>query len=143
MIHAQVLQSRHRLCFRACGGFQFLIEINRFLLFIFDRGFFVLQRVMKGNIFVADVCPLFIDRPVFFIVMLYAAGDLAGSLEAQYRLNPVRLSMDLATFPVATKDMANMMGLDVGRPYRPTLPSDEKTMSAMRREMLAAGLLKE
>ena len=73
----------------------------------------------------------------------FMAGDIAGSLEAQYRLNPVRLSMDLASFPVATKDMANMMGLDVGDPFRPSLPSDEKTMAAMRREMVAAGLLKE
>lgn len=73
----------------------------------------------------------------------FVAGDIQGSLEAQYRLNPVRLSMDLASFPVATKDMANMMGLDVGVPYLPSLPSDEKTMAAMRREMVAAGLLKE
>ena len=73
----------------------------------------------------------------------FVAGDVAGSLEAQYRLNPVRLSMDLASFPVATKDMANMMGLNIGLPYRPTLPSDEKTVAAMRREMIAAGLLKE
>ena len=73
----------------------------------------------------------------------YVAGDLAGSLEAQYRLNPVRLSMDLASFPVSTKDMANMMGLDVGLPYRPSLPSEEKVIAAMRKEMVEAGLLKE
>lgn len=73
----------------------------------------------------------------------YVAGDIAGSLEAQYRLNPVRLSMDLASFPVATKDMANMMGLDVGAPFRPSLPSDEKTMAAMRNEMKKANLLKD
>ena len=73
----------------------------------------------------------------------FVAGDLAGSLEAQYRLNPVRLSMDLASFPVSTKDMANMMGLDVGLPYRPSLPSAEKVIAAMRKEMGEAGLLKE
>lgn len=72
----------------------------------------------------------------------FVAGDIQGSLEAQYRLNPVRLSMDLASFPVATKDMANMMGLDVGVPYLPSLPSDEKTIAAMRKEMISAGLLK-
>ena len=72
----------------------------------------------------------------------FIAGDIQGSLEAQFRLNPVRLSMDLASFPVATKDMANMMGLDVGAPFLPSLPSDEKTMAAMRKEMIGAGLLK-
>lgn len=49
----------------------------------------------------------------------YAAGDREGSLEAQYKLNPVRLSMDGASFPVATKDMANLRGLNVGCPYTP------------------------
>ena len=73
----------------------------------------------------------------------FVEGDLAGSLEAQYRLNPVRLSMDLASFPVSTKDMANMMGLNVGLPYRPSLPSDEKVIAAMRKEMVAASLLEE
>ncbi len=72
----------------------------------------------------------------------FVTGDIQGSLEAQFRLNPVRLSMDLASFPVATKDMANMMGLDVGAPFLPSLPSDEKTMAAMRKEMIEAGLLK-
>ena len=40
----------------------------------------------------------------------YIAGDLKGSLEAQFKLNPVRLSMDGASFPVAAKDMANLRG---------------------------------
>lgn len=71
----------------------------------------------------------------------FVAGDLAGALEAQYRLNPVRLSMDLASFPVATKDMANMMGLDVGVPFLPSLPSEQKVVDAMRAEMVRAGLL--
>ena len=73
----------------------------------------------------------------------FIAGDLSGSLEAQFRLNPVRLSMDLASFPVATKDMANMMGLDVGVPFRPTLPSKGKVLEAMKNEMIKADLLKD
>ena len=40
----------------------------------------------------------------------FAAGDLSGSLEAQFKLNPVRLSMDAASFPVEAKDMANLRG---------------------------------
>ena len=53
------------------------------------------------------------------------AGDIKGSLEAQFKLNPVRLSMDAASFPVAAKDMANLVGRDVGVPYRPNLPTPE------------------
>ena len=55
----------------------------------------------------------------------FIAGDIKGSLEAQFKLNPVRLSMDAASFPVAAKDMANPVGRDVGVPYRPNLPTPE------------------
>ena len=55
----------------------------------------------------------------------YIAGDLKGSLEAQFKLNPVRLSMDGASFPVAAKDMANLRGREIGDPYKPNLPTPE------------------
>ena len=72
----------------------------------------------------------------------YVAGDLEGSLEAQFKLNPVRLAMDPASFPVAAKDMATMRGRDVGVPYLPTMPTPEgATKEGFRRTMTEAGLL--
>ncbi len=72
----------------------------------------------------------------------YIAGDLAGALEAQFKLNPIRLSMDAASFPVATKDMANLCGQDVGRPYAPNLPTPEgPALAKMRHELSRAGLI--
>lgn len=71
----------------------------------------------------------------------YAAGDMEGSLEAQYKLNPVRLSMDGASFPVATKDMANLRGLNVGGPYTPNKLTQGPVLEKMRTEMAKAGLL--
>ena len=72
----------------------------------------------------------------------YAAGDLAGSLEAQFKLNPVRLSMDAASFPVAAKDMAALRGRQVGAPYLPTLPTPEgPARQGFIQTMTAAGLL--
>ncbi|MDK2958067.1 MAG: 4-hydroxy-tetrahydrodipicolinate synthase [Synergistaceae bacterium] len=71
----------------------------------------------------------------------YRAGDLKGSLEAQFVLNPVRISMDLASFPVATKDMAKLMGLDVGDPFLPNLPTSGDVLEHMRKKMQEAGLL--
>jgi len=72
----------------------------------------------------------------------FAAGDLSGSLEAQFKLNPVRLAMDGASFPVAAKDMANLRGLDVGEPYLPSLPTPEgPVMETIRSAMRQAGLL--
>ena len=55
----------------------------------------------------------FLPELVSEIYRSYRAGDTKASLAAQFRLNPIRLSMDKASFPVATKDMANMRGMDV------------------------------
>ena len=72
----------------------------------------------------------------------YVAGDVQGSLEAQFKLNPVRLSMDGASFPVAAKDMANLRGRDIGLPYTPSLPTPEgKVLDKIKAEMKTAGLL--
>ena len=72
----------------------------------------------------------------------YVAGDMAGALEAQFRLNPVRLSMDAASFPVAAKDMARLRGLDVGGPYLPNLPTPEgPVLDKIRSAMREAGLI--
>lgn len=72
----------------------------------------------------------------------YIAGDLQGSLEAQFSLNPVRLSMDAASFPVAAKDMAKLRGLDVGVPYLPNLPTPEgPVLDNIRNAMRQAGLI--
>lgn len=72
----------------------------------------------------------------------YIAGDLKGSLEAQFKLNPVRLSMDGASFPVAAKDMANLRGRDIGVPYTPNLPTPEgPVLDKIKTEMKKAGLI--
>lgn len=72
----------------------------------------------------------------------FVAGDLAGSLEAQFKLNPVRLSMDPASFPVAAKDMANLRGRNVGLPYKPNIATPEgPVLGQIRKEMETAGLI--
>lgn len=72
----------------------------------------------------------------------YVKGDLEGSLEAQFKLNPVRLAMDPASFPVAAKDMANLRGRDIGEPYRPNLSTSEgAVLDRIKKEMHIAGLL--
>ena len=72
----------------------------------------------------------------------FVAGDLQGSLEAQFKLNPVRLAMDPASFPVAAKDMATLRGQNVGVPYLPNLPTPEGPVTeGFCRTMTEAGLL--
>lgn len=72
----------------------------------------------------------------------YVQGDLEGSLEAQFKLNPVRLSMDGASFPVASKDMANLRGRQIGLPYAPSLATPEgPVLDKICTEMTRAGLI--
>lgn len=72
----------------------------------------------------------------------FISGDLKGALEAQFKLNPVRLSMDGASFPVAAKDMANLRGRDIGLPYTPNLATPEgPVLDKIKKEMKQAGLI--
>jgi 4-hydroxy-tetrahydrodipicolinate synthase len=73
----------------------------------------------------------------------YVAGDLKGSLEAQMKLNPIRLMTDLSSFPVATKDYANLVGVEVGNPYLPNKPSPEAQQERMRKALRKGGFLAE
>lgn len=72
----------------------------------------------------------------------FVKGDFKGSLEAQFKLNPVRLSMDGASFPVAAKDMANLRGRDIGTPYKPNLATPNgPVLDKIKGEMEKAGLI--
>ncbi len=93
---------------------------------------------------VGGVCTAgnFMPELITDIYKKYVAGDIQGSLEAQFKLNPVRLSMDGASFPVAAKDMANLRGREIGLPYTPNLPTPEgKVLDKIKAEMKNAGLI--
>ena len=93
---------------------------------------------------VGGVCTAgnFMPELIVDIYNKYVAGDIKGSLVAQYKLNPVRLAMDGASFPVAAKDMPIMRGLAAGKPYLPNLPTPEgASYDKMKKEMEKAGLI--
>ncbi len=76
------------------------------------------------------------------VVSIYdkcCSGDYKGALEEQYRLTPIRLQMDKASFPVGTKDMADLMGLNPGEPYRPNRSSEGMVVENMRSAIRLAG----
>ena len=85
-----------------------------------------------ANIFPELVCSIYRS---------YEQGDIRQSLDFQRALNPLRLLLDKASFPVGTKDYANLNGQDVGLPYLPSLPSDESVLNLMREQMKIAGFL--
>lgn len=70
----------------------------------------------------------------------YVAGNFEAAREAQYRINPVRVCQDRASFPVATKVMCNLLGLDVGPSVRPSLAAPETITATFHKEMGCAGI---
>jgi 4-hydroxy-tetrahydrodipicolinate synthase len=58
----------------------------------------------------ANVAP----KVVVEIYEAFQAGDWTRSLEAQFRLAPLRLAFDLGTFPVVIKEALNLIGIDAG-----------------------------
>ena len=71
----------------------------------------------------------------------FVAGDIEGAREAQYVMNPIRLSMDKSTFPVAAKAMCKATGRDMGVPYLPTLEPSDAGWSAINKALAEAGPL--
>lgn len=83
----------------------------------------------------------FVPKLVCSIIQNYNEGNMSEALEAQFRLNPIRLAMDKGSWPVGTKDYANIFGREAGMPYRPNKLSSENVCQIMRNEAKAVGLL--
>lgn len=58
----------------------------------------------------------------------FIAGDIEGSLEAQYKLAPLRIAFNLGTFPAVIKEGLKLQGIDVGPCYEPvgSLSTEER-----------------
>ena len=84
----------------------------------------------------------FVPELVCSIIDKYNAGDFEGSREAQFALNPIRLIMDKGSWPVGTKDLANIAGRNAGAPYRPNKLTTGKVYAAMVEEMKKVGAAK-
>ena len=81
----------------------------------------------------------FIPELVCSIYDKFVAGDLKGALEAQFRLNPIRLQMDKSSFPVAMKDCGNLMGRSLGKPFLPNKPSTEAQIEGLKKVFIENG----
>lgn len=81
----------------------------------------------------------YLPKLVCSIYDKFMEGDIKGSLEAQMKLNPIRLATDKSSFPVATKDLANLVGVAVGQPFLPNKCSPKSQMDILRGELVKGG----
>lgn len=71
----------------------------------------------------------------------YVAGDLAGALEAQFTLAPLRLAFALGTFPAVIKEALELLGIEAGSCIEPAGPLSEEDRSQLRAVLVGMGLL--
>jgi 4-hydroxy-tetrahydrodipicolinate synthase len=83
----------------------------------------------------------YVPKLVYSIYDNFLKGDHKAALAAQYKLNPIRLATDKSSFPVATKDYANIVGREVGVPYLPNKRSPPAQLESLRQELVKAKLL--
>jgi len=62
----------------------------------------------------------------------YMAGHLQEALDAQYRLNPLRMAFGLGSWPVVTKDALNLLGINVGDPIAPVQHINQESLERLR-----------
>ena len=93
----------------------------------------------KGSIAAcANVAP----RLVADIYDKYMAGDIKGSLEAQFKLAPLRIAFNLGTFPAVIKEGLSLLGIDVGPCMEPVGPMSDEERQQLRKILTDMGLLK-
>ena len=72
----------------------------------------------------------------------YVAGDLAGSLEAQFTLAPLRIAFAIGTFPAVIKEALILLGIEAGPCMDPVGPMTDEEREKLRQVLVGMGLLK-
>lgn len=86
----------------------------------------------------ANVAP----RLVADIYDKYVAGDVKGSLEAQFTLAPLRIAFNLGTFPAVIKESLVLLGFDAGPCMEPVGAMSDDERAQLRKILTDMGLLK-
>ena len=83
----------------------------------------------------------FLPNYVADIYNHFVAGAWDSARDAQFRLTPIRKALDMSSFPVGTKDIANLMGLDVGNPFLPNLSTSGEQLGKIKSVLIHEGVL--
>jgi 4-hydroxy-tetrahydrodipicolinate synthase len=72
----------------------------------------------------------------------FIAGDLKGSLKAQFTLAPLRIAFTLGTFPAVIKESLNLLGIEAGPCMEPAGPMTSDERAKLRKVLIEMGLLR-
>lgn len=105
------------------------------------RDVLILATLVYGGVGCVAATANVVPSLVAEIYEKFKAGDLAGALEAQFRLAPLRLAFGLGSFPVVIKEALNLLGLEVGEPILPNTPCTEANRAKLREILVGMGAL--
>lgn len=106
---------------------------NKDFKVIAGRDILILSTLVYGGAgAVASTANIFPEL-VVDIYNKFMCGDLAGALEAQYRLAPLRMAYNLGSFPVVTKDYMRLLGFNVGEPIKPNTRCSPENMEKLQK----------
>jgi len=71
----------------------------------------------------------------------FIAGDLKGSLKAQFTLAPLRIAFTLGTFPAVIKESLILLGIEAGPCMDPAGPLTDEERAKLRKVLVEMGLL--
>jgi len=86
----------------------------------------------------ANVAP----KMIVEIYEAFKAGDMKRSLDAQFRLAPLRLAFDLGTFPVVIKEALTLIGIEAGPGIAPVGAMKPEARAELKDVLKNMGLLK-
>jgi len=72
----------------------------------------------------------------------YIAGDLVGSLEAQFKLAPLRSAFAIGTFPAVIKEALTLLGIEAGPCMAPAGAMTHNEREQLTKVLIGMGLLK-
>lgn len=72
----------------------------------------------------------------------FIAGDLKGSLKAQFTLAPLRIAFTLGTFPAVIKESLDLLGIEAGPCMEPAGPMTSDERAKLKKVLIDMGLLK-
>ena len=71
----------------------------------------------------------------------YMAGDIAGSLEAQYQIAPIRMAFTLGSFPTVLKESLELLGIEAGPCYGPVGTMSDAEKAQLKQVLTDIGVL--
>ena len=96
------------------------------------RDIMILATLAYGGVGCVASTANIVPKLVVEIYDKFMAGDLSGSLEAQFKLAPLRMAYNLGSFPVVTKDYMQLLGFDVGSPIKPNISCSPSNMDRLK-----------